>query len=102
MELFFWMVSIVLIVAGIYFLLQRQWIYAAVAILVGALIGPIGVSRWWWGAGDQPSSAPPPADAAWLHVSAGLGTSPFAPVRFACRPEATLLTLTPKPAPGPA
>ncbi len=30
----------------------------------------------------------------WLHVSAGLGTSPFSPVRFACRPEATLLTLT--------
>jgi predicted MPP superfamily phosphohydrolase len=30
----------------------------------------------------------------WMHVSAGLGTSPFAPVRFACRPEATLLTLT--------
>ena len=30
---------------------------------------------------------------AWLHVSAGLGTSPFAPVRFACPPEATLLTL---------
>ncbi|WGW11080.1 metallophosphoesterase [Saxibacter everestensis] len=37
-----------------------------------------GLSRW----GD-----------AWLHVSAGLGTSPFAPVRFSCRPEATLLTL---------
>ena len=31
---------------------------------------------------------------AWLHVSAGLGTSPFAPIRFACPPEATLLTLT--------
>lgn len=30
-----------------------------------------------------------------LHVSAGLGTSKFAPVRFACRPEATLLTLLP-------
>lgn len=30
----------------------------------------------------------------WLHVSAGCGTSPYAPVRFACRPEATLLTLT--------
>jgi predicted MPP superfamily phosphohydrolase len=29
-----------------------------------------------------------------MHVSAGLGTSPYAPVRFACRPEATLLTLT--------
>ena len=33
--------------------------------------------------------------AAWLHVSAGLGTSPYAPIRFACRPEATLLTLVP-------
>lgn len=30
----------------------------------------------------------------WMHVSGGLGTSPYAPVRFACRPEATLLTLT--------
>jgi uncharacterized protein len=29
-----------------------------------------------------------------LEVSAGLGTSIYAPVRFACRPEATLLTLT--------
>jgi len=33
---------------------------------------------------------------AWMHVSAGLGTSPYAPVRFACPPEATLLTLTPR------
>ncbi len=33
---------------------------------------------------------------AWLYVSAGLGTSPWAPVRFACRPEATLLTLVPR------
>ncbi len=30
-----------------------------------------------------------------LHVSAGLGTSPYAPFRFACPPEATLLTLVP-------
>lgn len=29
---------------------------------------------------------------AWLHVSAGLGTSPYARVRVCCRPEATLLT----------
>ena len=34
-------------------------------------------------------------DSTWLHVSAGLGTSPYAPVRFACRPEVTLLTLVP-------
>jgi predicted MPP superfamily phosphohydrolase len=40
-----------------------------------------GLSRW--------------RDGAWLHVSAGLGTSPYAPVRFACPPEATLLTLVP-------
>jgi predicted MPP superfamily phosphohydrolase len=39
-----------------------------------------GLSRW----GD-----------AWLHVSAGLGTSPYARVRFACPPEATLVTLRP-------
>lgn len=32
----------------------------------------------------------------WLHVSAGLGTSPYAPVRFACPPEANLLTLVPR------
>lgn len=31
-----------------------------------------------------------------LHVSAGVGTSPFTPIRLACRPEATLLTLTSK------
>ncbi|MHA6512705.1 metallophosphoesterase [Tessaracoccus sp. Z1128] len=30
-----------------------------------------------------------------LHVSAGVGTSPYAPYRFACRPEVTLLTLRP-------
>ncbi len=37
-----------------------------------------GLSRW---------------GASWLHVSAGLGTSKFAPFRFACRPEASLLTV---------
>jgi predicted MPP superfamily phosphohydrolase len=35
--------------------------------------------------GDQGST--------WLHVSAGLGTSPYFQIRTACRPEATLLTL---------
>ena len=35
-----------------------------------------------------------------LHVSAGIGTSPFAPVRFCCRPEATLLTLVAAPTGG--
>jgi predicted MPP superfamily phosphohydrolase len=38
---------------------------------------------------------PDGAEDTWLHVSAGLGTSPYAPVRVACRPEATILTLVP-------
>ena len=37
-----------------------------------------------------------PQSSSWLHVSAGLGTHPTAPVRFACRPEASLLTLVPR------
>ncbi|GAA1200549.1 metallophosphoesterase [Prauserella alba] len=44
-----------------------------------------GVSRWG-------------ADM-WLGVSAGLGTSPYAPARFACPPEASLLTLVPRSSP---
>ncbi len=54
-----------------------------------------GLSRWWPGAGHTPSSEAPDG-AAWLEVSAGLGTAPTAPVRLACRPEATLLTLVPR------
>lgn len=30
----------------------------------------------------------------WLNVSAGMGMSPFAPIRFACPPEVSLITLT--------
>ena len=39
------------------------------------------------------ASAPGDPGSAWLHVSAGVGTSPYARIRVACRPEATLLTL---------
>ncbi len=57
-----------------------------------------GASRWPTTQAADPDGASggtsdgvaPPA---WLHVSAGLGTSPFTTVRFACRPEASLLTL---------
>ncbi|RNI18280.1 metallophosphoesterase [Flexivirga caeni] len=51
-----------------------------------------GVSRWWPGASGHPDNDAP-ADAAWLEVSAGLGHNKYNPVRLACRPEATLLTL---------
>ncbi len=47
-----------------------------------------GVSSWQAPDADSTRAA--------LHVSAGLGTSPYTPVRFACRPEASLLTLTPR------
>ena len=40
------------------------------------------------------ASRPGDPGSAWLHVSAGLGTNPYARIRVACRPEATLLTLT--------
>ena len=48
-----------------------------------------GLHGWPGSRPDQPGGD----ESTWLHVSAGLGTSPYAPVRFACRPEATLLTL---------
>lgn len=51
-----------------------------------------GVSGWPGARPDEPGGE----DSMWLHVSAGLGTSPFTPVRFACRPEATLLELVPR------
>ena len=41
-------------------------------------------------------SLPGDPGSTWLHVSAGVGTSPYARIRIACRPEATLLTLVPK------
>jgi len=41
-------------------------------------------------------SRPGDPGSAWMHVSAGLGTSPYARIRVACRPEATLLTLLPR------
>ena len=61
---------------------------------VGALVTNCGLDRRlarglhrWPGAGGTSS---------WLHVSAGLGTHPTAPIRFACRPEASILTLIPR------
>ena len=61
----------------------------------GALVTNCGIDRArvrWLHRWAQPSAGRP--NGTWLHVSAGLGTSPYAPVRFACPPEATLLTLT--------
>jgi predicted MPP superfamily phosphohydrolase len=61
----------------------------------GALVTNCGIDRQrvrWLHRWAEPSPGRP--NGTWLHVSAGLGTSPYAPARFACPPEATLLTLT--------
>jgi predicted MPP superfamily phosphohydrolase len=63
----------------------------------GALVTNCGIDRdraRWLHRWADPTPAHP--SGTWLHVSAGLGTSPYAPVRFACPPEATLLTLVPR------
>ncbi len=64
---------------------------------IGALVTNCGIDRarvrWL---SMHPQAAPADGRTAWLYVSAGLGTSPWAPARFACRPEATLLTLVPR------
>jgi uncharacterized protein len=58
---------------------------------VGALVTNCGLDRRMAKGLHRWSSS-----RAWLHVSAGLGTHPTAPIRFACLPEATLLTLVPR------
>jgi predicted MPP superfamily phosphohydrolase len=65
----------------------------------GALVTNCGIDRAhvrWLHRWAEPTPAHPTGT--WLHISAGLGTSPYAPLRFACPPEATLLTLTPREA----
>ncbi len=59
----------------------------------GTLVTNCGIDR---GRARGLSRHPADTGPAWLHVSAGLGTSPWAPLRFCCRPEATLLTLIPR------
>ena len=61
----------------------------------GALVTNCGIDRERVrGLHRHPAQGDP--DRPWLHVSGGLGTSPWAPVRFGCRPEASLLTLVPR------
>jgi uncharacterized protein len=62
----------------------------------GALVTNCGIDRARVkGLSLHPQVSADHGRTSWLHVSAGLGTSPWAPVRFGCRPEATLLTLLP-------
>lgn len=56
----------------------------------GRTTSPRGAAAAWQGQAGSPRSS-----GMYLHVSAGLGTSPYTPVRLACPPQATLLTLRP-------
>jgi uncharacterized protein len=62
----------------------------------GTLVTNCGIERERASGLHKHPHGPGPRQRAYLHVSAGLGTSPYAPVRFFCRPEATLLTLVPR------
>lgn len=53
-----------------------------------------GLHGWPGARPDEPGGK----TSVWLNVSAGLGTSMYAPVRFACRPEVSLLQLVARPA----
>ncbi len=69
---------------------------------VGALVTNCDLPRRYakgvftWASPTLPPDRFGSPPSAWVNVSAGLGTSPFAPVRLACRPEASLLTLVPR------
>jgi len=61
---------------------------------VGALVTNCGIDR------SRARGLSKWGDGMLLNVSAGLGTNPYLPLRFLCRPEATLLTLMPRPDPS--
>ena len=44
MAFLLWLLAVVLVVAGIVALTRKQWVYGAVLIVVGFLVGPGGVS----------------------------------------------------------
>jgi hypothetical protein len=56
-----------------------------------------GLSRWWPGAGVDTVLRGTRPGRHTCRCPRDSGTSPMAPVRFACRPEATLLTLAAPP-----
>lgn len=44
MELLLWILAVILVVAGVIRLVNRDWLFGAVLIIVGLLVGPGGVS----------------------------------------------------------
>ncbi len=44
MEFLLWIVAVVLVIAGIFALFRKEYLWGAVLIVVGFLVGPGGVS----------------------------------------------------------
>lgn len=44
MEFLLWILAVILVVAGVIRLVHRDWLFGAVLIVVGLLVGPGGVS----------------------------------------------------------
>ncbi len=44
MELLLWILAVILVVAGIFKLFQRDFLFGVVLIVVGLLVGPGGIS----------------------------------------------------------
>ncbi len=61
----------------------------------GALVTNSDLPRKYASGLHQWSPPEVPNSKSWLHVSAGLGNSPYAAVRFDCRPEVSLIELVP-------
>jgi hypothetical protein len=44
MDIVLWILAVLLVVAGVVSLVRKQWLWGAVLIIVGLLVGPGGVS----------------------------------------------------------
>ena len=44
MEFLLWILAVILVIAGIWRLVMRDWLWGIVLIIVGLLVGPGGVS----------------------------------------------------------
>ena len=46
MGFFLWLLAVILVIAGVAALVRKQFLYGAILIVVGFLVGPFGASVW--------------------------------------------------------
>lgn len=44
MDVILWIIAVILVIAGIVMLFRQRWLYGALLIILGLLVGPGGVS----------------------------------------------------------